>query len=97
MNAQKSLFAGGKHGRAVVPGKSADSTIVKYVTGISSPRMPPGGTLAPATVALIRRWIDEGAKVDAWPEAGAKKSAGKDDTGAKKKNEDRDDTGGDKD
>src|SRR5687768_12727887 len=36
------LFAGGRHGTAVVPGKSADSTIVRYLTGELKPQMPPG-------------------------------------------------------
>jgi hypothetical protein len=58
------LLAGGRHGRAVVPGKSADSTLVKYVLGQLKPQMPPGKPLALDTIALLRRWIDEGGKVD---------------------------------
>jgi cytochrome c/WD40 domain-containing protein/anaphase-promoting complex subunit 4 len=62
-SAQK-LFAGGRHGKAVVPGKSAQSTLVKYLTGELKPQMPPGKPLPLDVVALVRRWIDEGAKID---------------------------------
>jgi WD40 repeat protein len=58
------LLAGGRHGRAVVPGKSAESTLVKYLTGALKPQMPPAGPLPLDQVALIKRWIDEGAKID---------------------------------
>jgi len=58
------LFAGGRHGRAVVPGKSGESSLIKYLTGELKPQMPPGKPLPLDTVALIRRWIDEGAKID---------------------------------
>lgn len=58
------LLAGGRHGKAVVAGKSADSSLVKYLTGELKPQMPPGKPLPLDTVALIRRWIDEGAKID---------------------------------
>jgi dipeptidyl aminopeptidase/acylaminoacyl peptidase len=58
------LLAGGRHGAAVVPGKSAQSTMVRYLTGELKPQMPPGRPLSMDTIALLRRWIDEGAKVD---------------------------------
>ncbi|MFN3651005.1 MAG: c-type cytochrome domain-containing protein [Armatimonadota bacterium] len=64
LESQEKLFAGGRHGRAVVPGKSKESTLVKYLTGELKPQMPPGKPLDLETIALVRRWIDEGAKVD---------------------------------
>jgi WD40 repeat protein len=58
------LVAGGRHGKAVVPGKSATSTLAKYLTGELKPQMPPNRPLPLDQVALIRRWIDEGGKID---------------------------------
>jgi hypothetical protein len=54
----------GKHGRGVRPGKSGDSLIVKMITAADgSRRMPKDGpALSSDTIALIRRWIDGGAK-----------------------------------
>ncbi|QDU18442.1 PSD1 and planctomycete cytochrome C domain-containing protein [Urbifossiella limnaea] len=51
---------------AVVPGKAADSELIRRVTEKDAAlRMPPGDTpLTPAQVAALRRWIDGGAK---WP------------------------------
>ena len=58
------LLVGGRHGPAVVPGKSGQGTLVRYLTGELKPQMPPNKPLALDTVALIRRWIDEGAAID---------------------------------
>ena len=56
---------GGNSGPAITPGKSADSLLVHAVTG-SKPdvsKMPPKGSpLSAEQVAVLRRWIDEGAK-----------------------------------
>ena len=54
---------------AVVPGKSADSPLLKHVTGAADhARMPPpseGEGLTGQQIALIRKWIDAGAKAPA--------------------------------
>jgi WD40 repeat protein len=67
MTSRDLLLKGGRHGAAVVPGKGAGSPLVQYLTGERQPKMPPGGAppLDLDTVALIRRWIDEGARFDA--------------------------------
>ena len=54
--------------KAIVPGKSADSTLYQRVAGLGDQaRMPMGGKALPADqIAILKRWIDEGA---AWPEA----------------------------
>jgi hypothetical protein len=65
---------GGGTGPAVVPGKPADSLLLKRVLGLDNlARMPPpdaGEALKSAQVALIRQWIAEGATgpVDEKPE-----------------------------
>lgn len=58
------LVAGGRHGKAVVPGKGSQSTLVRYLTGELKPQMPPGKPLDLVTIALIQRWIDEGGRID---------------------------------
>jgi WD40 repeat protein len=60
-----SLMRGGKGGAPVVPGKSGDSRLVKYLLGTLQPKMPVGGALKTAEIDRIRQWIDAGAKVDA--------------------------------
>lgn len=64
MESAERLVAGGRHGVAVVPRSAAAGTLVRYLTGQLQPRMPPGKPLALDTIALIRRWIDEGGKID---------------------------------
>lgn len=59
---------GGDYGRAIVPGKSADSPLVRYVSGADPDVvMPPAPKerLTAAEVATLRAWIDQGAK---WPD-----------------------------
>jgi hypothetical protein len=59
------ILAGGNSGPAVVAGKSAESVLVKAVRGNDNEvsKMPPEGPVLSADdVALISRWIDEGAK-----------------------------------
>jgi hypothetical protein len=58
---------GGYSGPAIVAGNSAKSTLVDRITSSKAGyRMPPAGPmLGAAEVALIRKWIDEGA---VWPE-----------------------------
>jgi len=58
------LMKGGKRGRAVIPGNADGSLLVQYIEGRKQPQMPIGGTLKPAEIALIKRWIKQGAKSD---------------------------------
>jgi mono/diheme cytochrome c family protein len=52
--------------RVVVPWKSAESRLYQRVAGIGDvARMPMGGRLADDQIALIKKWIDEGAE---WPD-----------------------------
>jgi WD40 repeat protein len=65
METRELLLKGGRHGAAIVVGKGAQSALVRYLTGENRPKMPPDGALDLDKIALLRRWIDEGAKVDA--------------------------------
>lgn len=58
------LRAGGRHGPPFTPGKGAESLLVRYLTGVTQPQMPPGKPLSLETIGVMRRWIDEGAVVD---------------------------------
>ncbi len=55
-------------GRAIVPGKSAESILVQAIAQIHPDlKMPKkGDRLSPEQVGLVRAWIDQGAK---WPES----------------------------
>jgi mono/diheme cytochrome c family protein len=54
-------------GQPILPGRAADSPLLKYVSGADPDlRMPPKGPrLSEAEVSTLRRWIDQGAT---WPE-----------------------------
>lgn len=59
------LEGGQKHGAALTPGAPDDSAILGYLTGANEPRMPMGGEPLPdEQIALVRRWIELGARDD---------------------------------
>jgi WD40 repeat protein len=62
-----SLIKGGKRGSPIVPGKSADSKLVQFCGKTKKPYMPPKDEdpLDPEELALIKLWIDQGAKAPA--------------------------------
>jgi mono/diheme cytochrome c family protein len=66
---QTSAHKGGENGVAIVPGQSARSPLVYYVARlVEDMGMPPPGKGEPLTaeqVALIRAWIDQGARYPA--------------------------------
>ncbi len=64
METRDKLIAGGRRGAALTVGKGAESNLVRYMTGELKPKMPPNGAIDLEKIALVRRWIDEGAKVD---------------------------------
>jgi hypothetical protein len=71
----KFLRQGGSEGPAVIPGHSEKSPLVRHITAShGARRMPPaseGEPLSTKQIALIRAWIDQGAKgpADERPEA----------------------------
>ena len=70
---QSALHGGESYAPNIVPGKAADSPLIKFVSAAGDLVMPPEGErLSPADVATLRNWIDQGAK---WPDdvAGALK------------------------
>jgi len=66
---------GGQSGPAIKPGKSSDSLLVQVISGTHKDltRMPyKKPPLSAAQIALVRRWIDEGAKAPANEVPGSK-------------------------
>jgi mono/diheme cytochrome c family protein len=54
---------GGRNGPAIRPGNGARSLLIHRITGAVEPQMPKDkDPLTPAQVALVRRWIDQGAR-----------------------------------
>ena len=59
----------------IVPGKSAESPLIKYVAGLDEdmvmpPRKSDARRLSAVRVAVLRRWIDDGA---VWPDSATAK------------------------
>src|SRR5687768_13400510 len=67
------LLAGGTRGPAIVPGKPAESLLVRAIGHGETLQMPPKKKLAPAEIAELTKWIKDGA---AWPGEIAKPVAG---------------------
>jgi len=70
LDVKKRALEGGDSGAEIVPGKSADSRLVRMIAGIDEEfgRMPPdekGKSLTAAEIGLVRAWIDQGAR---WPD-----------------------------
>jgi mono/diheme cytochrome c family protein len=63
------LLGGDGSAPNVIPGKSAESPLIRYVAGLEEDMlMPPkGDPLTPAQIGILRAWIDQGAP---WPEEG---------------------------
>ena len=70
LNRKETAFAGGDSGKEFEPGKSAESRLIRYVSGLDSDTvMPPDGEgerLSAQQVGLLRAWIDQGAN---WPKS----------------------------
>jgi Protein of unknown function (DUF1549)/Protein of unknown function (DUF1553)/Planctomycete cytochrome C len=74
LSSGEGLLAGGSDGAVVVPGKSADSSLIRLV---SDKKMPPKSPLAPNAVAVLRQWVDEGAAWEGGTIASDKDAASK--------------------
>jgi mono/diheme cytochrome c family protein len=62
IDTRESLITGGQNHPAVIPGKGAESYLIKLVSGVVPGKVMParGPRLTAAEVALLTRWIDEG-------------------------------------
>ncbi|HUQ94257.1 MAG TPA: PSD1 and planctomycete cytochrome C domain-containing protein [Bryobacteraceae bacterium] len=68
LDLKEAALKGGDSGAVILPGKSAESRLIRLVAGLEDKKvMPPAGPrLTPAEVGLLRAWVDQGAK---WPDA----------------------------
>src|SRR5215207_2647076 len=69
LDVKVAALKGGDTGRAILPGRSAESRLVRFVAGLDADMvMPPKGErLSAEQVGVLRAWIDQGAD---WPDAG---------------------------
>jgi WD40 repeat protein len=58
------MLRGGRRGPSVVPGKGGESPLIQFMTGKRQPQMPPKTSIPLDKIDVIKRWIDQGAKVD---------------------------------
>jgi WD40 repeat protein len=58
------VIKGGKRGTAIVPGKAESSLLYTSCSKLKKPYMPPKGEepITPEELALVKLWIDQGAK-----------------------------------
>ena len=67
MTTWENFRKGGSKDDPIVPGKSKDSYLIDVLTSAGANRMPPkdaGDALKKEQIAIIAKWIDEGAKLD---------------------------------
>jgi len=69
LGSYETLVKGGKRGPALVPGKADNSLLVKLAGRTHKPYMPPTDEepLTPQELALIKLWIDQGARAPTAP------------------------------
>lgn len=62
LDRRQSAMRGGDYGPVIIPGKSAESKLIRrLVGGDGGIQMPPTGALPADEIALLRAWIDQGA------------------------------------
>lgn len=68
LDRRASALAGGAIGGAILPGKSAESPLIRYVAGLDADMKMPveGQPLTAEEVGMLRAWIDQGAN---WPDS----------------------------
>jgi WD40 repeat protein len=64
ISSYEGLVKGGKRGTTITPGKSESSLLCKVIGRTSKPFMPPRseGPATPEELALVKLWLDQGAK-----------------------------------
>ena len=68
LDSKANAMRGSDAGPVIVPGKPAESKLLKAVRGELPFRMPPSGPLKPAQIEALAKWIEVGAP---WPEDAA--------------------------
>ena len=58
LDTRENMLKGGAHGPAVIPGKPAESMLLRAVGQTSDLKMPPSGKLKDSEIAVIRQWVE---------------------------------------
>src|SRR5215472_9078701 len=62
LDRRQQALRGGDYGPVIVPGKSAESKLIRrVVNGDGGLQMPPTGPLSEEEIGILRAWIDQGA------------------------------------
>ena len=62
LDRRQAAFRGGDYGPVIIPGKSAESKLIRrVVNGDGGLQMPPTGPLSDEEIGILRAWIDQGA------------------------------------
>jgi ankyrin repeat protein len=62
LDKRQNAMRGGDYGPVIIPGKSAESKLIRrVVNGDGALQMPPTGPLSAEEINLLRAWIDQGA------------------------------------
>lgn len=63
LDGKAAALRGGDSGKVIIPGRSAESTLIHLVAGLDAEKIMPatGARLTKQQVALLRAWIDQGA------------------------------------
>lgn len=67
VDAPENVLQGGASGPSVIPRNAQRSLLYTRLTDTTAKRMPPAGTLSEEQLALIRAWINLGAKIEPLP------------------------------
>ena len=63
LDLRQNALRGGDYGPVILPGKGADSKLIKrLVDGDGGMQMPPTGPLSAEDIGVLRAWIDQGAE-----------------------------------
>lgn len=61
LNRRQVAMRGGDYGPVIIPGKSAESKLIKrLINGDGGMQMPPTGALSNEEIGILRAWIDQG-------------------------------------
>src|SRR5262245_14482034 len=77
LDARQDILTGGNRGPAITAGSPDSSLMIRAVEHTGDLKMPPDGKLSNEQIAVLRRWIEQGA---VWPSSAsaAKDTAGRD-------------------